>query len=105
MADALADITSFQLCGFTYEDPNEVCPKIWREDGLAELDLLVLILESWGSSGALTDVYRKPFQVKWCSPSMPADANTISSQVPVLTIIFEEDLNQTRTIPTKERLI
>lgn len=27
MEDALADITSFQLCGFTSEDPNEVCPK------------------------------------------------------------------------------
>lgn len=49
MADALADITSFQLCGFTYEDPNEVCPKILREDGLADFDLLVVIVESWGS--------------------------------------------------------
>lgn len=47
MADALADITSFQLCGFIYEDPNEVCPK--REDGLVDLDLLVVILESCGS--------------------------------------------------------
>lgn len=48
MADALADITSFQLSGFTYEDPNEVCPKILREDGLADFDLLVVIPDEVG---------------------------------------------------------
>lgn len=49
MADVLADIVSVQLCGFTYEDPNEVCPRILREDGLAVLELrLVVILVNRG---------------------------------------------------------
>ena len=48
MAGALADITSIQLGGFTYEAPNEVCPKILREDGLAVLELLVVILANCG---------------------------------------------------------
>lgn len=48
MADALADIVSIQLCGFTYEAPNEVCPKILGKDGLAVLELLVVILANCG---------------------------------------------------------
>lgn len=32
--------------------------------------------------------------MKWGTPSMSADANTVSSQVPVLTIIFEGDLSK-----------
>lgn len=48
VADALADITPVQLCGFTDDDPNEICPKILREDGLAVLELLVIILATCG---------------------------------------------------------
>lgn len=49
MADVLVDITSVQLCGFTYEDPYEVSPQILREDGLAVLQLwLVVILVNHG---------------------------------------------------------
>lgn len=42
MAEALADINS------TYEAPNEFYPKILREDGLAVLEPLVVILASYG---------------------------------------------------------
>lgn len=48
VADALADITPIQLCGFTDDDPNEICPKILREGGLAVLELLVIILVTCG---------------------------------------------------------
>lgn len=42
MAEAIADISS------TYEAHDKFCPKILREDGLAGLEPLVVILANYG---------------------------------------------------------